>query len=72
MTGLLLFRLLLQIYAYNIAALYFASYPRFIALACALLTFGYQTLDAIDGTVSKHICLMCGHKLVSRVFAIML
>ena len=47
--------LLLTIYAYYITYLYSSVYPRFVSLICAILIFGYQTLDAIDGKHARKI-----------------
>lgn len=47
--------LLLTVYAYYITYLYSSFYPRCVALVCAILLFGYQTLDAIDGKHARKI-----------------
>ncbi len=47
--------LLLTVYAYYITYLYSAFYPQLVALICAVLLFGYQTLDAIDGKHARRI-----------------
>ena len=45
--------LVLLVYSYHIAYLYSNIYPKLVSLVSAILIFGYQTMDSIDGKQAR-------------------